>query len=313
MISTNTIELVSMMPEAASRFQAAMSATPKPIGTKAAKPELGETAIGTFDGIITPQSNAMLRDWMERARTNDSVTEAVLQLRSPGGSVEGTAETFEIGHRLAMTKPFTVLASGYLCSAAYHIAAPASNIYASPSCIVGSCGVIAVLVDDSKMFEAMGVRVIPVTTGDAKSVGLPGVPVTEEMVQRTQKRINDMRIAFQRNLRRAGRMTAQQREDAFESADVYLAEDAKKRGFIDKVMIPEDYINKLQSKIRAEYFLDLTGEEADEKFEALACRQSRVSDYYDAEDEDVDKVRSKYPSLSRARDDYRSQLRTRRL
>ncbi len=306
----NSYDIASIMPESASRIKKALSTKTRPIEVTAVGPELRHAAVGHFDGIILPENLAMLREWSERQRTDDLVSEAILRINSPGGLVEGVPETFEFLRRLAKTKTLTVLAEGYCCSAAYWIASAATRLYASPSCYVGSCGVISLLVDDSAAFAMQGVRIIPVSTADAKSEGTPGQQITEADIARVQRRIVDTKNSFVKDLRRSGRMNADQRENAFESGEAFKASTALQRGMIDKVTIPEDYLDKTFAEIRKENYLDLTGEAAEQKFRSLVCKNAGAADFWETSDSDETKIRQQYPELAasydRAQKSYRN-------
>lgn len=305
------LDLVSIIPEAAS-WLVNGRAIRRPAGSvsePSQPPVRSHLAIAEFDGALTAEAYSDLRSWLYRSRVDPSVETAVLRMRSPGGPAEGCAETFEYGFRLAKKKPFIVLAEGYLTSAALYVASAATEIYASPTCFVGSCGVISVLHDQSELFKRSGIQVIPITTGAAKADGLPGTKVTEEIVARVRKRIDGLQILFRKNLRRAGRMTAQQREDAFESADVYLAEEAVSRGLIDGVMIPEDWLEQSDVTTRNSTFTHLRGAEAYAKFESLVCDAANSPDACTAPNIYFERTQTKYPGLSRQRDDYLKSLK----
>ena len=300
----NAFELVSILPEAVNRLAKAVTSPTPEIAVDTRKATRRGVSVGVFNDVVTPESNARIRQWMEAARTNDSIDQAVLRINSPGGFVEGTAETFEFGLRLRKEKQFTVLAEGCLCSGAFHISASATKVFASPSTIVGSIGVISILVDETQMFDDMGIKIIPISTGQAKADGFPGVPVTEEMKSRVQKLVQESVVAFQKDIKRAGRMTAEQREFAIETAGVFHAPEAKQRGLIDDIVIPEDFFSDIEQLARSTRFIDLEGLKAADKLESLICNHAKVEHCYLADDEDIEEVRQKYPELAEKSDDY---------
>jgi ClpP class serine protease len=301
----NRWQPVAMLPEASERLQLAISKPAPAIHSQLAYPDRGQAAVATVEGVIWPGMLAELRRYTQSVADDARVAEVVFRVNSPGGLVEGVPETFEYVQRLASKKRVVVLAEGYFASAAYHVFCGATEIYASPSCVVGSLGTISVLIDDSEATTKAGYRVVPVTTGAAKMTGLPGVPVTEEDIARVRRRIEESTALFRRNVASSRRMTASQLEAAFADADVYHAAEAAARGYINGVMIPEDYIAKSEKAFYGRQFINLEGEAAEEKFRAL-CEQ-RGGELY--EDEHEESVRRDFPTLAKRTDDHGMQSR----
>lgn len=128
-----------------------------------------------------------------RAAANDpAVTGIMLFIDSPGGSVSGTQDLADEIKSADKVKPVYAYIEDCGCSAAYWTAASARAVYANDSAIVGSIGVITEIVDASKYYEAMGIRIIPIITGNKKNVGDPSQPATDDGIAYMQGLIDTL-------------------------------------------------------------------------------------------------------------------------
>ena len=256
-----------------------------------------------FDILLPWNLETFRRDALAMLQ-DESIEEVILRVDSPGGLVEGTPETAAVVRRLAAKKKVTTVATGYCCSAAFWIASQSSEIVASPSCLVGSCGVLSVLFDTSKMMESMGITVVPVSSADTKQIGLEGVPVSEEHIEEIKRLIHETERAFVLSLKNRRQMSDEQRLAAMH-AHTYHAEEAMSHGFVDRVELTEDTIAAIKSKF-GPTFGNLHGEEASAKYDELICTAAKVDDIDDASDRVVANVAKKFPQLSIAAIEHQS-------
>lgn len=132
-----------------------------------------------------PQSGS-LQNYQASARgfetlmASDNIKHILLDLNSPGGSVQGV---FDFAEKIAAArgvKPVTALVNEYATSAAYLLASAASEVVAARTSMTGSIGVIAAHVDRSALNERQGVKVTPVYAGAKKNDLSPDMPLTDE-------------------------------------------------------------------------------------------------------------------------------------
>jgi ClpP class serine protease len=205
--------------------------------------------------------------------------------------------------RTARAKPVHVVAEGYLCSAAYHVACQATTISASPSTVVGSIGTIIALIDDSEMFTAAGVKVIPITTGINKAAGYPGVPIVDEHVKMLSRLVEYQQATFEANVQRGRRLSPQQLAEVTDGS-VWSAAIAKNKGLIDTVQLPEDRFAELEQKFPAEMYTNLRGYEAAAKFDELAVAAAKVEYPEDVPKTTLKRLCREYPTLAAAAAEY---------
>lgn len=111
---------------------------------------------------------------------NDPAARAVLfAVSSPGGTVSGVHEFGEAILAARRVKPCAAWVDGMCASAAYWLASATGRIYAGPSSIVGSIGVILRHLDKSGLNAQLGLSYTYVTAGNYKAVGHPDAALTD--------------------------------------------------------------------------------------------------------------------------------------
>jgi protease-4 len=95
---------------------------------------------------------------LRQLRKDDSVKAIVLRINSPGGSATAS---FKVAREIELTnsvKPVVTSMGGIATSAGYMIAAPAEFIYAEPSTITGSIGVVIMLANVEQLAEKLAIN-----------------------------------------------------------------------------------------------------------------------------------------------------------
>lgn len=129
-----------------------------------------------FDAVSSEEAISAIH----QAVKHDKVEAVLLDIDSPGGTAMGTAELAEAVADASKEKFVYAYTGGLMCSAAYWVASQADAIYASPSARVGSIGVIIPFLDTSEAFDRAGLKMEVFASGKFKSIGTPGVSLTEE-------------------------------------------------------------------------------------------------------------------------------------
>lgn len=137
----------------------------------------GTILSGDGVGVANAYSNRVIED-LETAVNDISVKAIVLYVDSPGGSVTGSAEIWEVLD--VIEKPVVVSMGGIAASGGYYVSAPADHIIARPDTLTGSLGVILTLYDASELISKVGVEVIYIASGENKSMGSTWMEMTEE-------------------------------------------------------------------------------------------------------------------------------------
>jgi len=139
---------------------------------------------------------------MNEVAADPSFEHVLVSMNCPGGSVFGTTDLRSACDALASSgKSVSVLAHEQMTSGGYLAACRLTKgnqgrIYATPTAIVGSIGCVIMMYDTSKMYEGMGVKVIPITTGKLKAAGADGTPITAEQIAVYQSFADDVMVSF---------------------------------------------------------------------------------------------------------------------
>jgi len=192
-------------------------------------------------------STERIRRQVERATGDATVKTILLRIDSPGGTVDGLAELGDTVFRARDSKRVVAQVDGMAASAAYYVAAQASEINAGRLDLIGSIGVKFVLWDSSKAFELAGIKVIPVDTGDFKSAGEPGTEITDAHVAHFQGLVDATFADFQKAVSRGRGMNAAAVK-AVADGRVWLAAEAKSLGLIDTIQTLDGTMAKLRGK-----------------------------------------------------------------
>lgn len=179
----------------------------------------------------------ILRDSMEAAYENGNAKAIIIRANSPGGSPVVSNTAFEEIRRLKAQHPgipVYLVAEDMCASGCYYIAAAADKIYADPSSIVGSIGVIGSSFDATGLMEKIGVKRRVKIAGSNKGMGDPFSPETPEQSKIWEEMLTGIHGEFIKAVKtgRGGRLKFRQYPDVF-SGRVYTGADAQKVGLVD--------------------------------------------------------------------------------
>jgi protease IV len=172
-------------------------------------------------------------DLLRQARYDDAVKAVVLRIDSPGGSEFAAEKIFrEVQGLRKAGKPVVVSMSTYAASGGYYIAAPANQIFASPTTLTGSIGVFSVIPTFERSLEKLGIKVDGIGTtplaGDMREDRALG-PVTKQVLQLSVDH------AYAQFLRRVadGRKKSVEDIDKIAQGRVWSGLDAQRIGLVD--------------------------------------------------------------------------------
>jgi protease-4 len=122
-------------------------------------------ALVPIEGGIDGNTASAYTDMMQQARQNSDIKAVVLISNSGGGSASASETMYLQTKRTAREKPVVASIDAASASGAYYTIAPARTIYAKPSSIVGSVGVLGTIPQDLEPNNIVG------TTGPNKLSG----------------------------------------------------------------------------------------------------------------------------------------------
>jgi protease IV len=149
-----------------------------------------------IEGVITQPTDAM--EDIVRFKEDDSIKGVILRINSPGGSAGPSQEIFQEVRKLRQKKKVFVSMGSVCASGGYYIASAGDLIYANPSTITGSIGVIMEQAVVEDLLKKIGVQTNTLKAGEFKDVGSPFRkmrPEEREYLDRIIKDIHEQFIA----------------------------------------------------------------------------------------------------------------------
>lgn len=199
-----------------------------------------------FGGSSTVETRRALR----HAVRNPEVDAIVLAIDSPGGHVAGVQDLADDVASLGRQKPITAHIDDLGASAAYWVGSQASRITANSSAEIGSIGTMAVLWDESKRLERLGIAVHVLSTGPYKGVGVEGAPLSSEALAYLQQRVHGINQHFLSAVER-GRRFSRAQLDLVSDGRVHGASAAQHLGLINHVQSLEQTIDEVARGVQA--------------------------------------------------------------
>lgn len=151
------------------------------VGGVAVVPVLGtlvQRRLG-MEAMSGMQSYATTSAMLAAAATDPSVHTVLLEVDSPGGEVSGVFALSEQIEAMRGKRRVVAYANERAASAAYLLAASASEVVANETSRLGSIGVVVTHVDRSKQLERQGLVVTHVYAGEKKVDGSPAAPLSD--------------------------------------------------------------------------------------------------------------------------------------
>lgn len=136
------------------------------------------------------------------ALADDKVEAILLDVDSPGGTVDGTKQLADFIFNSRGTKPIVAYGNGMMCSAAYWIASASDYIVAFDTTLTGSIGVATVHYDRSNSDEKSGVKRTIITAGKYKQIANDANPLSEDAKAIIQSELNDIHVMFKEDVAR---------------------------------------------------------------------------------------------------------------
>lgn len=198
-------------------------------------------------------NHSRLLDEIDQAFTDSNVKAVILQVDSPGGAVSQTAEI----HRKLLElkeeydKPLYVSMGTMAASGGYYVATPADKIFAEPSTITGSIGVIMQSMNFAGLAEKYGVTENTIKSGKHKDIMSPTREMTKEEREILQSMVDEMYDEFVRVIVE-GRNMDEATVRKVGDGRIYTGKQAKEVGLVDEIGNLDDTIDQLMSDYNLE-------------------------------------------------------------
>ncbi len=216
-------------------------------------------AIISIDGVIAKKMNLFLdisggvstqlieRDFRE-AVADPGIRAIVLNVDSPGGTVDGTQELANVIFEARGQKPIIAFTDGMMTSGAYWIGCAADKVYISGDTVmVGSIGVVMEHIDISRAEEKEGVKTTEIYAGKYKRIASRYMTLSEEGRATLQDIVDYIYSAFVRDVAR-NRGVSEEKTLGMADGKIFVGERAIHTGLVDGVSTLSDLVLSLQTR-----------------------------------------------------------------
>ncbi|MBU0516269.1 MAG: signal peptide peptidase SppA [Proteobacteria bacterium] len=191
---------------------------------------------------------ARLHEELALAAKDSDVKGLLVRIMSPGGSITGSDIIFHLIRDFKRKKKVPVVAClvSLATSGGYYVALAADEIYALPTTITGSIGVVVVKLNVAGLLKKLGIQNETYTSGPNKNMFSqlkPDTPgqraIIDGLVKAMYARFVDV-VARRRRLPLA-------KVQRLADGRIYLAPEALKLGLIDKLGYIEDAVARIKT------------------------------------------------------------------
>lgn len=237
------------------------SATGRPAGTDGAPYQVRDgVAILPLQGVLTKSasawnrlcgmaSTAQVRADLLTALEDPAVKSILLWVDSPGGTVDGTQELGDAVFAARDVKPVVAFIDGCGCSAAYWIAAAASQVFISSGTTeVGSIGVVADHVDVSQQDARLGRKVTHITAGKYKRISSSHAPLSQDGQLVMQDTVDYLYSIFVNAISKFRGVSVETVLADMADARVFYGQQAIDAGLVDGVSTMDELISSLSNR-----------------------------------------------------------------
>ncbi len=207
----------------------------------------GKISIGARGLLGDPVSPDAVARVLRKAGDDKAVKALVLRIDTPGGGATASniifKEVLTFKQKTGIPVYASILSLG--CSGGYYISVAADKIYAHPTSVVGSIGVIGRVPQARKLAGKIGYDEIIIKSGPMKDMGNPLRDLSDKERAVFQGVINDMYARFLAAVvenRPAFKTAAQLKPIA--DGRVYTAAQAKANGLIDDIKYLQDVLDE---------------------------------------------------------------------
>jgi protease-4 len=186
---------------------------------------------------------ALFRERLDAAAADKRVKAVVLRINSPGGAVTASDIMYQdlLRFREKTGKPVVACMMDVAASGAYYLAMGCDWVYAHPTTVTGSIGVIMSLYNASGLAAKLGITSEPIKSGPIKDIGNPLRLMTEQERGVLQDMVNSFYNQFV-HVVVAGRHLPEERVRVLADGRVYTGLQAKELGLVDDIGYLEDAI-----------------------------------------------------------------------
>ncbi|HET8575760.1 MAG TPA: signal peptide peptidase SppA [Methylomirabilota bacterium] len=186
---------------------------------------------------------ARVREELQKAAEDDRVKALIVRINSPGGTITASDILYREIHDFKARRKIPVIAAimDVGASGGYYVALAADSIFAHPTTVTGSIGVVMLTVNAQGLMEKIGVTPLAIKSGAKKDAGSPFRALTQDEQAIFQGVIDEMYGRFVKLIVQARRIP-EERVRGLADGRIYTAEQAKALGLVDRIGYLDDAV-----------------------------------------------------------------------
>ncbi|MBP1730665.1 MAG: signal peptide peptidase Serine peptidase, family [Deltaproteobacteria bacterium] len=200
-----------------------------------------------IEGVISDSRQTM--DDIIRFKEDPAIKGVIIRINSPGGSVGPTQEIYREVVKLKEKKKVFVSMGSLCASGGYYIAAAGEKVYANPSSITGSIGVIMQSVILEDLMKKIGVKSNTIKAGDLKDAGSPFKEMTPEERAYLNEVVKNIHEQFIKDIA-DGRKMDLEKTRKLADGRVYTGLQAQEVGLVDNIGNFYDTVDGLKKELK---------------------------------------------------------------
>lgn len=176
------------------------------------------------------------------AAINQGLTEILMVYETPGGSVRGIDELSQFMNNLPQETNLTAYSGGQVTSGGVWLAVVANQFFASRMAEIGSVGVIAVVMEVTKMLEEEGITARVFKSTPLKASGNPWEKLDNANAQEIQSNLDETHGFFVRQISEHRGLTEEFVSENIANGKVWFAAEANELQVIDGIRNFDDVL-----------------------------------------------------------------------
>jgi protease-4 len=197
----------------------------------------GTIVDGTGEGGLLDEGGVgseTMREAFRTAAKDDNVKAVVIRIDSPGGSALASEVMWQAARRVAKDKPVIISIGGMAASGGYYLASAGDYIFADPSAIVGSIGVVGGKFVLKDLYEKLGLSTEEFSKGRNAGLYSSSKVWDEKQRELIKKSMTQVYEQFTDRV-----MTTREGKikdiDQVARGRIFLADEAKNLGMVDEL------------------------------------------------------------------------------
>lgn len=209
----------------------------------------GKTEDDLFgDGGVV--GSTTMRRLLAKIQNDDQIKAVVLRVNSPGGSAMASDIIWHATEVLNEEKPFIVSMGDIAASGGYYISVGSPTIFAQPSTLTGSIGVIGGKLVTQGLWNWLGVNFHETTFGKNADLFTSNRPFDEQQRELIRKSMNDVYAEFKSRVTEGRQNKIRDDIESLAGGRVYTGRQAKAKGLVDQLGGLQDAIKFAATKAK---------------------------------------------------------------